>query len=111
MKGLTTYILKCTDNSYYTGVTNNIQRRLEEHNQGRNQGCYTFKRRPVVLVWHNLFQSKLKAISWEKKLKGWTRKKKEALIEGKIQLLNELSECKNESHYKNHASTPLSMTD
>ncbi|HTL82307.1 MAG TPA: GIY-YIG nuclease family protein, partial [Bacteroidia bacterium] len=46
------YILKCADDSYYVGVTNDLQRRLEEHNNSEIEISYTFSRRPVTLVWH-----------------------------------------------------------
>ena len=101
MSELSVYILKCSDNSYYVGVTNNIVERLNDHNEGLNITAYTYSRRPVELVWSNKFQSELEAIMWEKKLKGWTRKKKEALIAGKYDILKLLAECKNETNYKN----------
>jgi putative endonuclease len=104
MGKLIVYILKCSDQSYYTGVTNDIERRLYEHNEGMNTTSYTFLKRPVQLVWQKSFQSKIEALEWEKKIKGWTRKKKEALIEAKFNLLHELAECKNESHFKNRKS-------
>src|SRR5882757_573951 len=74
------YILECSDRLYYTGVTNNIERRLAEHNEGLHPGSFTFKRRPVVLKYCECFQYIKKAIEWEKQLKGWSRKKKEALF-------------------------------
>jgi putative endonuclease len=52
------------------------------------------------LKWQNLFLNNIEAIKWEKKIKGWTRKKKEALIEGKFDLLHELARCKNNSFAK-----------
>jgi putative endonuclease len=70
------YILKCSDNSYDTGVTNNIERRVAEHNSGLNTACYTYARRPLKLVYSEKFQTAIEAISMEKKLKGWSRKKK-----------------------------------
>lgn len=101
MDELIVYILKCSDGSYYVGLTNDINIRVFQHNDGKDATSYTYKRRPVKLMWFNKFQSKLEAIKWEKKLKGWTRKKKEALIEGKFDLLLALAECKNETHSKN----------
>ena len=74
------YIIECSDKSYYTGVTNNIERRLWEHETGYNISCYTFKRRPVVLKYSQWFQDIRQAIVWEKQIKGWSRKKKEALF-------------------------------
>ena len=76
------YILLCADGSYYTGITNNMDKRLEEHNQGYITTCYTFPRRPLVLKYHEHFHDVNEAIRKEKQIKGWTRKKKEALIKG-----------------------------
>lgn len=94
MKTLFVYILKCSDNSYYIGVTNNLQRRLHEHNSGINKECYTFNKRPLELVFHEYFDEPLKAIAFEKQIKGWSRKKKEALILKDWQSLIELSKSK-----------------
>lgn len=74
------YIVKCSDNSYYTGMKNSIDRRIFEHNSGKNTDCYTFIRRPVALVWFESFSDPTQAIMIEKQLKDWSRKKKEALI-------------------------------
>ncbi len=98
------YILKCSDNSYYTGVTNNLERRIKEHETGINKECYTYIRRPINLVFYEMFDSSEKAILFEKKIKGWSRAKKESLINNKWGKLHELAKCKNEtSHifYKN----------
>ena len=75
------YILKCNDNSYYTGVTSNIQNRISQHISGYYESCYTFSRRPIEIVFLQSYFSILDAISFEKKIKRWSRKKKEALIE------------------------------
>ncbi len=80
MKQYYVYILKCSDDSYYTGFTNNIDRRITEHNAGMNKDTYTFTRRPVILVWIETFLDPNQAIMIEKKIKGWSRRKKEALI-------------------------------
>ena len=88
------YILKCSDNSYYVGVTNNIGRRLEEHNSGVNESCYTYSRRPVLFEYIQEFQNPLDAIGFEKQIKKWTRAKKEALIKGDIDKLKELAKSK-----------------
>ncbi|MEP7255507.1 MAG: GIY-YIG nuclease family protein [Ferruginibacter sp.] len=74
------YIVECKDSSYYTGVTNNLERRLWEHNNDENKLSYTCKRRPVVLKYFQRFQDINQAIAWEKQIKGWSRKKKEALF-------------------------------
>lgn len=91
MKQYFVYILLCNDNSYYTGVTNDLERRLYEHENGIDPGSYTCKRRPVKLVFHEMFYDITQAIAFEKQVKGWNRKKKEAIINGDWHLLPELS--------------------
>src|SRR5690606_40472044 len=81
MKEYYVYILQCKDGSYYTGVTNDIDRRLWEHQEGINNECYTYRRRPVKLVYVENFNDVNQAIAFEKQIKGWSRKKKEALIQ------------------------------
>ena len=76
------YILHCSDNSYYTGMTNDYERRLEEHHSGLNPSCYTYTRRPLTLLYCEEYQSVYDAINREKQIKGWSKKKKEALIRG-----------------------------
>lgn len=95
------YILKCSDKSYYTGVTNNLERRMHEHNSGVNIDSYTHNRRPVEIVFFEGFISINQAIEFEKKVKGWTRKKKEAIIENNWDKLQELSVCLNETSHVN----------
>lgn len=80
MKSYFVYILKCCDDSYYTGITNNLERRILEHKSGLKIECYTFKRRPIELVWFEIFNDVTNAIKTEKQIKGWSRRKKEALI-------------------------------
>ena len=74
------YILKCSDSSFYTGITNNLEKRYNEHEIGRFKDCYTFKKRPLELVFYQEFNDVLQAIYFEKKIKNWTRAKKQALI-------------------------------
>ncbi|MFN8281965.1 MAG: GIY-YIG nuclease family protein [Chitinophagales bacterium] len=88
-------MLKCSDNSYYVGVTNNIERRIKEHEGGFNENSYTFKRRPIMLVWFERSASIKQAIDLEKQIKGWSRKKKEALINDDWNKIVELSNEKN----------------
>lgn len=97
MKTFYVYILKCSDGSYYTGVTNNLERRLAEHKEGQNKSCYTYKRRPVELVFCEDFINPNHAIDFEKQIKGWSRKKKEALIGNDFEKLKDLAKCKNSS--------------
>ena len=85
------YILKCNDGTYYTGVSNNLDKRVLQHNLGINKDSYTFNRRPVVLVWHEAFNNYNLAFDWETRIKKWSVKKKEALINGEFDLLKPLS--------------------
>ncbi len=93
MKEYFVYILKCSDESYYTGVTNNLEKRINEHQYGIAKG-YTSSRLPVELVFSERFSDVNQAIRFEKQVKGWSRKKKEALINGNFDLLVRLSNSK-----------------
>lgn len=101
MKLYFVYILRCADNSYYTGITSDIQERLSQHQSGYYPENYTHSRRPVKLVFQAEFNDVEQAIAFEKQVKGWSRKKKEALITGNWDALPSLSVCQNETHYKN----------
>ncbi len=95
------YILCCADSSYYTGVTNDVERRLHEHETNFYPNSYTSKRLPVELVFWIKFNDINQAIGFEKQVKGWNRKKKEALIREEWDSLKELAICKNETHFSN----------
>ena len=82
MKPSYVYILKCSDNTYYTGVTSNLSQRVFQHENGFFQDCYTFNRRPVLLVFYAEFTDITIAIQKEKQIKKWSKAKKEALILG-----------------------------
>jgi len=86
-----TYIVECSDHSYYTGITNNIERRLSEHNLGIDPKSYICARRPVVLKYCEAFYYVREAIAREKQIKGWSRGKKQALIAENKEALVELS--------------------
>jgi putative endonuclease len=101
MKTYYVYILKCSDDSYYAGVTNNLDRRVAEHSEGIDNKLYTFKRRPIQLVFCDAFNDINKAIAFEKQIIGWSKKKKEALIERNWDKLKELASCKNQISHKN----------
>ena len=79
MKRSWAYILKCADGSYYTGRTTNLDQPMYQHHAGTFKG-YTSIRRPVRLVWVQEFSDVNDAIKAERQIKGWNRKKKEALI-------------------------------
>lgn len=83
MKALYVYMIRCSDGSYYTGVTNDVEKRLAQHHAGTFATCYTYRRRPLELVYASSpYTEWADAITWEKTLKGWSRRKKEALISG-----------------------------
>ena len=90
-KGAWVYILQCSDDSYYTGSTTFLDQRMEQHHLGIYPG-YTSARRPVKLVWLAEFPDIFQAMEVEKQIKGWSRKKKEALIKGDFDLLHELAQ-------------------
>lgn len=90
------YILLCSDGSYYTGQTDNLEQRIAQHQSGYFTG-YTYKRRPVQLVWSEAFSTRLEALEAEKQIKGWSRLKKQALIDGNWSLLSKLSKSRSAS--------------
>ncbi len=94
MKALFVYILKCSDLTYYTGVTNNIERRLKEHQSGSSETSYTAQRLPVSLAYFTEISGELQAISKEKQIKKWSKAKKEALINGEFSSLPNLAKKK-----------------
>ena len=77
--GFYVYILRCADESYYTGHTEDLEFRLAEHESGHIPG-YTHRRRPVKLVFAEEFSTRIEALESERQIKGWSRAKKEALI-------------------------------
>ncbi len=98
MKSYYVYILLCSDNSYYTGITNNLESRILQHNSAYDRKCYTAKRLPVQLVYSQQLHEVMQAISLEKQIKGWSRKKKEALINSDWEQLKQ--------HSKNYTQFP-----
>ena len=94
------YILLCSDGLTYTGITNNITRRIEEHQKGLNKSAFTYKRRPVKLIFNQEFNDVIQAIRFEKKIKKWSARKKLALANNEYDILQLLSECRNETHSK-----------
>ena len=84
------YMLKCADGSYYVGHTDGLERRIAAHAAGEIEG-YTRSRRPVSLMFSESFPTRLEALEAERRLKGWSRAKKEALIAGDWQRVSELA--------------------
>jgi len=74
------YMLQCADDSYYVGHTDSLEKRLAQHQQGTFPTSYTFNRRPVKLVYVQDCGTREEALALERKIKGWSRAKKTALL-------------------------------
>ena len=107
MKGYV-YILECANGKYYTGSTNNLARRLEEHELGLGAN-FTRKFLPVRLIFIEEHPRIDLAFKREKQIQGWSRKKKENLISSNYQNLRLLAECQNESHANSVLSHPPNL--
>ena len=94
MKVYYVYILKCSDQTFYTGITSNLSKRIVEHNNGKHKNSYTFKRRPLTLEFYAEFTNVNIAIENEKQIKKWSKAKKQALINGEFEKLPNLSKKK-----------------
>jgi putative endonuclease len=94
MKVSFVYILRRSDCIYYTGITSNLEKRIEEHIIGKYPQSYTFKRRPVELVFYTEFTDVNLAIEKEKQIKSWFWAKKEALVESPYDDLSNLAKKK-----------------
>ncbi|MBI1222804.1 MAG: GIY-YIG nuclease family protein [Bacteroidetes bacterium] len=88
------YIVLCSDSTYYVGITNDLVRRILEHNSGKFQNSYTAHRRPVKLVFSEKLFDPSEAIRREKQIKRWGQAKKKALIAGDFKSLPHLSKSK-----------------
>ena len=84
------YILKCNDDTYYTGSTKDIERRLKEHQEGLG-AVYTKNRLPLELLYYEEYDRIDHAFYREKQVQGWSRKKKEALMNEEAHLLPQLA--------------------
>ena len=85
------YLLLCADGSYYTGHTDSLENRIAEHHAGKHSG-YTSRRRPLELAFSQAFPTREEALAAERQIKGWSRKKKEALIQGDWMRLSQLAQ-------------------
>jgi len=75
------YILECADGSYYTGITRrSVEERVSEHAQGLIPNCYTYARRPVKLIFDEHYERIADAVAAERRIKGWSRAKREAYM-------------------------------
>lgn len=88
------YILECNDGSYYVGHTDNMEVRLAAHEDGHYPSCYTYMRRPLKLVYCDLTSSRDEAFAFERRIKKWSREKKQALIEGDWEKISMLAKKK-----------------
>ncbi len=92
MPGASIYILRCADGSFYTGITRrSVEERFSEHAQGLDKNSYTFTRRPVKLIYSETYDRIDEAIATERRIKGWSRAKKEAYIRGDFDRLSALA--------------------
>ena len=96
MKRAWVYVLQCSDGTYYTGSTTELDARITKHEIGFYDG-YTAARRPVTLKWSAEFPDINEAVVVECQIKGWSRAKKEALMDGDFQLLHELAQRRNKT--------------
>lgn len=101
------YILECSDGTFYTGSTIDLEIRLTQHQNGIGAN-YTARRLPVKLMYLKEFTSVSEAFYKEKQIQGWSRKKKLALINNNLGDLSKFAKCNNETHFSKKASTPLS---
>ena len=98
------YILRCSDGRYYVGSTRgSLERRIAEHNSG-TYGGFTKSRRPVALVYQQEFDRLTDAIAAERRLKGWSRAKKEALMKGDFEGLTRLAKNRTEHPHPSTSS-------
>ena len=86
-------MLRCADGSYYTGHTEDFERRIAQHQSGAIPGD-TRNRRPLTLVWSENFSTREEALAAERQVKGWSRAKKEALIAGAWDEVSRLANAK-----------------
>jgi putative endonuclease len=84
------YILRCSDGTYNTGLTKDLEGRIQEHEIGAHPESYTFSRRPIKLEWSVVTKSYQEAFQWEHRIKGWSRAKKKALIQGDIEGIHKI---------------------
>ena len=90
-----TYMVKCVDGTFYTGHSDNLQLRMAQHEQGTDVDCYTYNRRSVKLIYTQEFSTRYEALQMERRIKGWSRAKKIALIKGDWMELSRISRLKN----------------
>jgi predicted GIY-YIG superfamily endonuclease len=105
-----TYLLRCSDCSFYCGHTDNLEIRIADHHGGKYRG-YTHKRRPLELAWSQDFTTRHEALAAERQIKGWSRAKKQALVGGDWRLVSELAQNRQARAGRPRASTSSARTD
>ena len=101
------YILECSDGSYYTGSTDDLNKRLSQHEQGVESSSYTYSRRPLKLVWASEeTQYYYDALRWERQIKGWSRAKKQALIRGDFDAIHKIVRAERKRREQNQNKRP-----
>ena len=108
MKPFYVYLLQCADGSYYTGQTDDLDARLQQHEAG--QIGYTATRKPVALMWQGEFETREGAIAFEQRIKGWSRAKKEALMAGDWSAIQKLA-WGTRNPFPPHLAPPIPQTD
>jgi putative endonuclease len=103
------YILHCADNSYYTGHTDNLEQRIGEHQSGLCDG-YTAGRLPVELVFSQECPTREEALAAEQQIKGWSRRKKEAMMRGDWAEVSRLAKGTDRDGEPFHPSTSSGRT-
>ena len=90
------YMVRCADGKYYVGSHrgDDVMNRVNDHNNGLYPNAFTYTRRPVELVWNEYFSDMRDMVACERRLKGWTRAKKEAVIRGDVDMLKTLAKRK-----------------
>ena len=88
------YILKCANGKYYVGSTTDLEKRIQQHQQGEGGAMFTKGHLPVELVYFEKYERIDEAFNRERQVHGWSRAKKEALIRGDFEVLRLLSQSK-----------------
>lgn len=96
LDGAFVYMLRCSDGAFYVGSHrgDDLSVRIAEHNSGMRKNAWTYRRRPVELVWSEQFSRYADAVACERQIKGWSRAKKQALIVGDYDEITRLSKLK-----------------
>jgi len=84
------YIIKCSNGTFYTGSTSSLHNRIYDHKLGVDPRAYTYRLRPVTLVWAEEFESRIDALNIEKQIKGWSHSKKQALIDNDFEKIHQI---------------------